>query len=183
MDTTIRLWDPTTGQCTIFQRQHGTQSNFFGNHDGNKLASTLYDGIVHVWDPITNISWSPDGVQLASSSYDETVRLWNPTAGCELLAFTEHTDVFDNIAWSPNGSQVAKASRDYTVRMWSLTTSREVSICKEHTDKASTFSWSYNGARLASASDCRIVISDPTTGQCILNSPIETRGFLRFGST
>lgn len=132
---------------------------------------------------VTDISWSPDGVQLASSSYDETVRLWNPTTGCELLAFTEHTDVIDNISWSPNGSQVAKASRDYTVRMWSLTTGREVSICKEHTDKASTVSWSYDGARLASASDCRIVISDPTTGQCILNSPIETRGFLRFGST
>ncbi|KAF4760991.1 hypothetical protein HAV15_005205 [Penicillium sp. str.  len=172
MDTTIRLWDPTTRQCTIFQRQHGTQSKFFGNHDGNKLASTLYDGIVHVWDSITgqytvfrergyritDIVWSPDGVHLASSSYDETVR-------------------------SPNGSQVAKASRDYTVRVWSLTTGREVSICKEHTDKASTVSWSYDGARLASASDCRIVISEPTTGQCILNSPIETRGFLRFDST
>lgn len=112
MDTTIRLWDPTTRQCTIFQRQHGTQSKFFGNHDGNKLASTLYDGIVHVWDSITgqytvfrergyritDIVWSPDGVHLASSSYDETVRVWNPTTDCELLAFTEHTDMFDNIA-------------------------------------------------------------------------------------
>lgn len=197
MDATIRLWDPTTGQCTILQGESATQSKFFGNHDEEKLASTLYDGIVHVWDPstgqrtvcrehrysVTDIAWSPDGTQLASSSYDETVRVWNPTTGCELLAFTEHTDVVNDIAWSPNGSQVASASRDHTVRVWNATTGREVSICKEHTNKASTVSWSYDGAHLASASDHRIVVSNPTTGQCILNSPIETRGFLRFDST
>ncbi|KAJ5409255.1 WD40 repeat-like protein [Penicillium crustosum] len=64
-----------------------------------------------------------------------------------------------------------------------MPSSREVSICKEHTDKASTVSWSYDGGRLASVPDYRIDILDPTTGQCILNSPIETRSFLQFDST
>lgn len=136
--------------------------------DGSRFASSSAHGSIK---------------QLASSSYDKTVRVWNPTNGRELLAFRGHTDVVDDIAWSPNGRQIASASRDHTIRVWNATTGQEVSICREHTNTASTVSWSCDGLLLASASDHRIVVSNPTTGQCTLNFPIETRGFLQFDDT
>ncbi|KAH8897883.1 hypothetical protein GQ53DRAFT_818138 [Thozetella sp. PMI_491] len=53
-DKTIKIWDPTTGQCT-----------------------TTLEGHSHF---VTSIAWSTNG-RLASGSYDKTIKIWDPTTG------------------------------------------------------------------------------------------------------
>ncbi|KAI9035006.1 WD40 repeat domain-containing protein [Aspergillus affinis] len=152
-DKTLRLWDSATSQCTVFQ---GSKiSKCFGNQDGNKLAS---------------------------ASFDEVIWVWDPTTGHQLSICEGHTETVLDVAWSPNGSQLASASIDYTVRVWNPINGHQLSICEDYTNQVHTVSWSHDGSQLVSTSASMIVISDPSTGQCILNSRIRIEGFLRFDS-
>ncbi|KAI3195129.1 hypothetical protein DTO013E5_10216 [Penicillium roqueforti] len=54
-DNTVRIWDPTTGQCAQTLKGHSN------------------------W--VRSIAWSQDGSRLASASDDKTVKIWDPTTG------------------------------------------------------------------------------------------------------
>ncbi|KAJ5461015.1 uncharacterized protein N7458_002567 [Penicillium daleae] len=147
IDTTIRLWDTTTGQHTItldgysgkVEGYNGTVDLIVWSLDGSRLASAFYDSTVSIWntasgqlvsilkghrDSVTSIAWSPDGGQLASASLDETVLIWNPATGQCVSTLDEHDDSVSLIAWSPDGSRLASASDDETVRIWDAATGR-----------------------------------------------------------
>src|SRR5205807_2546033 len=64
-DTTIRLWDTTTG----------LPLHTLSGHTG--------------W--IRSVAWSPDGGQLASGSADRTIRLWDTTTWLPLHTLSGHT--------------------------------------------------------------------------------------------
>ena len=55
-DKTIRVWNPTTGQC---------------------IAGPFQGHTAGVW----SVAYSPDGSQFVSGSGDNTVRVWNPATG------------------------------------------------------------------------------------------------------
>lgn len=54
MDTTVRLWDVTTGEVKVLQGHH---------------------------DKIEDLDFSPDGKFLVSTGYDATIRIWNVETG------------------------------------------------------------------------------------------------------
>ena len=56
LDKTIRIWNPTTGQCIA--------GPFQGHTDG-----------------VNSVAYSPDGSHIVSGSWDKTIRVWNPTTG------------------------------------------------------------------------------------------------------
>jgi WD40 repeat protein len=95
-DRTVRLWDPTTGQCR--QTLEG--------HAGGVYA----------------IAFSKDGKTLASGSDDCTVRLWDPTTGQCRQTLEGHTGGVNAIAFSKDGKTLASGSSDRTVRLWDPTT-------------------------------------------------------------
>ena len=92
MDSTVRLWDMSTGKLTRTLRAHAGKVNC--------------------------VSFNPEGSRLASGSHDGTVNLWDPNAG-ELLATLVGVGEEDYVAWTPEGYFLAtpKAEEIVTVRI------------------------------------------------------------------
>jgi WD40 repeat protein len=135
-DTTIRLWDPTTGTCRSALTGHTkcVQAVAF-SPDGKLLASGSIDTTIRLWDPTTGtcggtlkghsdcvqaVAFSPDGKLLASGSNDTTIRLWDPTTGTCRSALTGHTKCIQAVAFSPDGKLLASGSFDKTIRLWDI---------------------------------------------------------------
>jgi WD40 repeat protein len=97
-DNTIRVWNPTTGQCIAGPFQGHTS-----------------------W--VSSVAYSPDGSHIVSGSWDNTIRVWNPTTGqCIAGPFQGHTHWVTSVAYSPDGSHIVSGSWDNTIRVWNPTT-------------------------------------------------------------
>ncbi|MET9880401.1 NB-ARC domain-containing protein [Actinacidiphila glaucinigra] len=95
-DTTVRIWDATTGTTTATLTGHT--------------------------DSVMGVAISPDGTWLATAGSDTTARIWDATTGTTTATLTGHTDLVMGVAISPDGTWLATASNDRTVRIWDATT-------------------------------------------------------------
>lgn len=101
--------------------------------DRSTLASSSYDGAVHLWapdgaqptrtlcsggEPIRGLAWHPEGSSIASCSEDTRVRVWDVETGQLIVDLNGHTGPVDRVDWSPDGTRLASTSRDGTVRIW-----------------------------------------------------------------
>ncbi|KAJ5936709.1 hypothetical protein N7466_003159 [Penicillium verhagenii] len=185
-DTTVRVWDPITGQNTSTLEGHSRWvTSITWSPDGSRLISGSDDTTVCIWDPITShnistlkghsnltsprlIAWSPDGSRLASGSADTTVRVWDPITGQNTSTFKGHSRWVTSITWSPDGSRLVSGSDDTTVQIWNPITGQNISTLEGHTDSVISIAWSPDGSQLASGSDDTTVrIWDPMTSQNI----------------
>ncbi|KAK5662998.1 hypothetical protein OQA88_6412 [Cercophora sp. LCS_1] len=73
-DTTVKLWDPASGECVQTLKGHSGSVN--------------------------SVAFSPDGQQLASGSYDTTVKLWDPASGECVQTFEGHSSSVNSVASS-----------------------------------------------------------------------------------
>ena len=95
-DTTVRVWDATTGAAVVTYRGHGeavTQVAF--SPDGRRIAAVTAEycgdecGVVLLWDATTGkdvsfsptpsmftLAWSPDGRHFAASVGANEVQVW-----------------------------------------------------------------------------------------------------------
>ncbi|KAJ5640295.1 uncharacterized protein N7484_008157 [Penicillium longicatenatum] len=187
-DTTIRIWNPATGQCaSTFEGHRGLITSIAWSPDGSLLASGSWDDTVKIWDLntgqctstlkahsdlIASIVWSHDGRRLASASWDGTIKIWD-TANNQCASTLEgHSRSVTLITWSQDESQLASASYDTTVRIWDMDTGQCALTLEGHSDLVHSVAWSPDGGQLASASsDKTIIIWDLTTGQ--YNSTLE----------
>jgi WD40 repeat protein len=139
-DSTVRLWDVTSGK----------EVRRFTGHDG--------------W--VEFVAFSPDGKRALSSSFDRTVRLWDVETGRELRVFREHGGVTTGVAFTPDGKRALSASEDRTVRLWDLETGKELRQFKGHTHYVLAVSLAPDGRRFLSASwDGTVRLWDLETGQ------------------
>lgn len=183
-DTTIKLWDATTGLC--LKSLQGHSAWVWGvaiSPDGKTLASFSGDQTIKLWDIQTGqclytcaehegwvlgVTFSLDGHILASASSDNTVKLWDIRTGQVLKTFTGHTDWVWSVAFSPDGNILVSSSGDSTVKFWDINTEEYLKTLEGHDGIVSSVTFNPDGTRLASGSHDRTVrVWDVSTGRCL----------------
>lgn len=144
-DSTIKLWDASTG----------------------KLIKVLPQD-----DGVGSIAWSPDGKTIASGSWKNTIKLWNVTTGKLIKTLAKHDGV-SSVAWSPDGKILASGSwNNKNIKLWDVTTGKLLKTLN-HQGSVASIAWSPvsfgslegNTYQLASASLNGIIIWDTHTGE------------------
>jgi WD40 repeat protein/tRNA A-37 threonylcarbamoyl transferase component Bud32 len=109
-DTTIRVWNVTTGAALALPHQRPLSDVATSPH--GLLVTTDIDGHVFLWRPgpgageytprelrghrasIASVAFSPDGMRLASSSIDMDLRLWDVVTPVEHVQRVDKADLF-----------------------------------------------------------------------------------------
>jgi len=135
-DSTIRVWNATTGQCIAGPYQGHTHNvtSVAYSPDGKSIVSGSWDNTIRIWNPVTgqciagpfqghtggvsSVAYFPDSTHIVSGSWDKTIRIWNATTGqCIAGPFLGHTDAVKSVSYSPDG-YIVSGSSDKTIRLW-----------------------------------------------------------------
>jgi WD40 repeat protein len=134
-DTTVRIWDTTTGRQVYALKGHTANvTRLVFSSDGERLATASEDHTVKLWeadtgrelltfrghgDGVAGVAFSPDGTHLASAGYDHTVRVWSLASGLLRFKIAGHGAPVTDVAYSPDGHRIATTSLDGTIKLWS----------------------------------------------------------------
>jgi WD40 repeat protein len=139
-DTTLRMWDMTSGRET--PPLPGHRGLVFAAAGTGKTITTLgIDGSAWVWDATTDkaicrlelprgaTAWavSADGEYVVSLERGETLRVWNALTGKERVAIQDRElGPFSAVRISPDGRLLAAQSLKGARKVWDTTTGKPV---------------------------------------------------------
>lgn len=165
------IWDAKTGALI---RVLPTSSLTFvsWNHDGTKIATSSWDGVIRIWDAITgnllrtlangsqvsDTSWSPDDTKIVSGSRD-SIKVWDISNGNIIYTFPGQHIL--SVAWSPDGQKIAAgsyASNDKTIKIYDTQTGSLIKTIS-YDSRISKVSWSHRD---------NIVIAGASNNTCLL---------------
>ena len=185
-DTTIKIWDSTTGELIRTLQGHTKPINALAISPGGTLiVSTSDDTKIKIWDATTGreiktlngqtkginvLAFNPDGTKILSAN-DEGITFWDSQTGEEIktVSCTEP-------AFSPDLSLVAIANSYLdpkleplidddlrgpirgSIKIWDVSSSKETKILKGYYGLVSCVSFSPDGKKIAARSE---VIPDP----------------------
>ncbi|KAI0864414.1 WD40-repeat-containing domain protein [Xylaria cubensis] len=182
-DTTIRIWNVTTGQT---ERIIPDSTRVAFSPDGSMVASASnHLSTVCVWDIATGLIkhtltdhnyskegferslkvllFSPDGRKIAFAMVDKDIYVWDLITG-QLIALRHRCRA--KLAFSPDGETLASAGVDHSIHLSNTTTGQDKGSLKGHIRFITTLVYSPDGRKLASGSfDNTIRIWEVATGQ------------------
>ena len=183
-DSTVKLWDATTGNCQMTLESHSdcvTTVAFLSDHE--HIASGSLDKTIKLWSTTTGtctmtlkghsgavnaVDFLQGTNQIASASSDTTVRLWDAATGNVHKELKGHSGDVEAVAFSPDCKHIASASSDATVKVWSLTTGKCIKTLEGHSGTVKAIAFAPNAKYIASAShDNTVKLWDATDGELL----------------
>jgi serine/threonine protein kinase len=132
-DTTLRLWDPASGQQTEELTRHsGAIFAVAFAHSGKFLLSNHGDGVIHFWDvdrhqerpPLTHhnsnarrVILSPDDQTVAIGNNVQGIELWDLATLKLRKALPGHNGSILALAYAPDGDTLATGDANGTIRL------------------------------------------------------------------
>ncbi|MCX5717404.1 MAG: WD40 repeat domain-containing protein [Nitrospirae bacterium] len=137
-DTTIKLWDVSTGR----------EVRTFQGHSGF----------------VNSVAFSPDGRYAVSGSTDKTIKFWDVSTGREVRTFQGHSDEVTCVAFSPDGQYVLSGGGD--IKLWEVSTGRRVKrVFWGQSWRVYSLAFSPDGKYALSGSEEGIKLWDVSTGK------------------
>jgi WD40 repeat protein/transcriptional regulator with XRE-family HTH domain len=136
--------------------------------DARLLASTSFDGSVHLWEvasghliatlrgdtaAIRGVALSANGGIVASGGADGVLRLWQADSGRLLANLKGHTGAIVGVAISADGRVVASAGWDGSVRLWDSGSAQLLATLHGHRGGVRRVELSRDGRLLASGGE------------------------------
>jgi WD40 repeat protein len=179
VDSTIRIWDATTGRQIRSFGAAGVESLSY-SPDGARIASGSMDNAVRLWDAeigseiltlegrsswVRSVAYSPDGRRVAMGSTDRTIHIWDAGDGRELMALAGHTATVRSVAYSPDGARIVSGAADGSVRVWDAANGWELLALRGHSSVVRAVACDPTGRFIVSgSSDASIKVWDAETG-------------------
>ncbi len=148
-DGRILVWDSANGSAKSRLANFpvpGLNPSFSLSGDGQYLAVTGEDQVIHVWNTRTNtevarlpmttlpnsIALGPDGTRLATAGQDGIVRVWQVEKGREVLALRGHSGIVFGVSYSEDGWQLFSGGADRTLKIWDGNETQERRAISSH---------------------------------------------------
>jgi small GTP-binding protein len=123
-DTTIRIWDVSTGECIHVLEGHTTLVN--------------------------SIAWLPKTQNLVSVDYTGSMIVWDVVNETNIITKSENTSNLNgHVIFSPSGMYLA-LTQGNDIHIWDVSTWTRKNILRKHTFEATSLVWLTNGERLLS---------------------------------
>ncbi|MGP1384816.1 MAG: NACHT domain-containing protein [Thainema sp.] len=167
-DSTIRLWEATTGYCLRVLQGHQNWVWYARWHPEQALiASGGHDGSLRLWDTVSGhclrsccghlanmraIALAPDDETLVLGCDDTILRFWQPHLSTHFTHVNGHNHLISDISWSSDGERFASASHDRTLRLWQRSSQRCLNVLRGHTNWVWSVDWHPSQDLLASGS-------------------------------
>jgi len=148
LDTTLKLWDVATGQCTKTLEGHTEE--------------------------VGCCAISPDGTWIVSGSLDTTLKLWDVATGqcTNTLEEGGHETWIHCCAISPDGTWIVSGAgsgrsvKDFSLKLWNVATGQCTNTLTGHTEMVTCCAVNSDGTWIVSGGDSTLKVWDVATGQC-----------------
>jgi WD40 repeat protein len=160
----VAVWDVWSGTRVAQQHTYpDTRRALALTHDGRRLAATVADRDVVLWDVAPwherarlavpalfgfTIAFSDDAGQLATTDFRDGVTVWDVDRGCPRSSCK--LQPVSSLVFAPGGALLACGATDRNVWLWDPATGEERGVLRGHERPAYTLSFSPNGRLLAS---------------------------------
>jgi WD40 repeat protein len=173
-DQTLVFWNLKTEK--VIRKLESAHSKAVSDvaylHDGKRVISSGFDGVVNVFDLSTGdrighlsghlgVIWRmdlhPTKNIVITTSADRTAKIWDVDRAQELVSLSGHTRGVFGAAFNPDGSLAVTSSRDGTLRIWDTATGNELKKIDAHRDGAWRVDWTPDGERIISVGRDKMV--------------------------